>query len=282
MRALKFPRILLLAAAIVGAANPCIPAQPGFGAGGRGAGAGMQGMRPAAVPLHSGIKLRRYTFDPTGEQLDYAIFVPRKLDRSKPAPLVIALHAANAAPAAIVNPLAAAAEKHRYIIVAPMGYGPVSWFGFERRLASQQERDISRLSEIDVMSVLAMVRAEFDIDPGRIYVAGASMGGVGAVHLASKYKDLWAGVAAISPAITENVPDEFSSYATTPLIVLHGDQDSSVPVALVRGWVAGLKARQVPGEYREYRGGTHLSVVQQAGERVLAFFDQHPKTSAAP
>jgi predicted peptidase len=163
-----------------------------------------------------------------------------------------------------------------------MGYAPVGWFGFERRLAMQAERETSKLSEQDVMAVLALMRAEFNIDPRRIYVAGASMGGVGAVHLASKYPDLWAGVGVVSPAITANIPEEFSSYSAPPVTVFHGDKDDSVPIDSVRRWVAGLRERRVTGEYMEYRGGTHLSVVQQVGEKMLNFFDKHSRAVSAP
>lgn len=278
-------RILMLnCLALAGVAAPdyCLPAQPGFGAragglGGAGMGAGMR-----QQPLHSGIKQRSYTFEPAGEKLSYAVFVPRKLDKSKPAPLIVALHAANAAPESMLNPLAKAADKRGYIMVAPAGYAPVGWYGFERRLAMQEERELSKLSEQDVMAVLALMQTEFNIDPRRIYVAGASMGGVGAVHLASKYPEIWAAAGVVSPAITANIPEEFTNYRAPPVTVFHGDKDDSVPISAVRGWVEGLRERRVTGEYMEYRGGTHLSVVQQVGERVLTFFDKHVKAAPAP
>jgi predicted peptidase len=253
----------------------------------RGPGGGVppqfaQGMLRAA-PLPAGAVVREYRFDPTGEKLKYVLFVPRKLDKKKPAPLVVALHAAGAMPEAMVNPLAAAASKRGYIIVAPTGYASTGWYGFVRRMAGAEEHETSRLSEIDVMKVLDLVRAEFNIDPRRIYAVGASMGGVGAVHLASKYPDLWAAIGVISPAITANLPEEFESFTATPVVVLHGDHDDGVAVGLVRGWVAGLNARKVPMHYYEYRGGTHMSVVQDSGENVLGFLDKYsrPETPAA-
>jgi poly(3-hydroxybutyrate) depolymerase len=286
MRTFRVLTLCCFVIALLGAADPAMTAQPGLGqrAGGGAGGLGQAGlgMRPRAAPVHSGIKMRSYTFEPTGEKLSYAVFVPRKLDKSRPAPLVIALHAANAAPEAILNPLASAADKHGYILVAPMGYAPVGWFGFERRMAGPAERETSKLSEQDVMNVMGLARAEFNIDPRRIYVAGASMGGVGAVHLAMKYKDIWAAVGVISPAITANVPEVFTGYDAAPVLVLHGDKDDGVPVGLVRDWVAGLKERRIVGEYTEYRGGTHISVVQQAGEKVFKFFDKHARSAPAP
>lgn len=239
-------------------------------------------MRPGAAPLHGSIKIRNYKFEPTGEQLSYAVIVPRKIDKSKPAPLVVALHGANSPPENILNALAEAAVKHKYIVVAPSGYAPVGWFGFERAQAMRAERETSKLSEQDVMNVLAIARAEFNVDPRRIYVMGASMGGVGAVHLAMKYPDLWAAVGVVSPAITANVPDVFVNYNAAPVIVLHGDEDEGVPVKLVRDWVTGLQARRIAGEYTEYRGGTHGSVMQQSGERLFKFFDRNARPAAAP
>jgi predicted peptidase len=251
----------------------------------RGPGGGMpqrggQGFQPRAAPMHPGAVIREYRFEPTGEKMKYALFVPRKLGKGKPVPLVVALHGAGGGPESILNPLAKAADKHRYILVAPTGYTATGWYGFEQRIAGPAERETSRLSEIDVMNVLGMVRAEFNIDPRRIYLVGASMGGVGAVHLASKYPELWAAIGVISPAITANVPEEFENYAGAPVVVLHGDRDEGVDVGLVRGWVARLDERRIPRRYYEYQGGTHISVVLQAGEKVFSFLDQHSRADA--
>jgi predicted peptidase len=250
---------------------------PGGGAFARGG----PGFQPGTMPLRAGAVMREYRFEPTGEKMKYALFVPRKVDRKKPAPLVIALHGAGGGPETILNALAAAADKHRYILVAPTGYTDTGWYGFIRRIASPAERETSRLSELDVMNVLGLVRAEYNIDPARIYVVGASMGGVGAVHLAAKYPELWAAIGVISPAITSNVPEEFENYAGAPVVVLHGDHDDGVDVGLVRGWVVRLNERKIPTRYYEYKGGTHISVVQQAGENVFGFLDRHSRATAA-
>lgn len=254
------------------------------GPGGGAAARGGQGFQPRPMPLRGGAVMRDYRFEPTGEKLKYALFVPRKLPKGKPVPLVVALHGAGGGPESIMNTLVEAAGKHGYVVVAPTGYTDTGWYGFIRRIAGPEERETSRLSELDVMNVLEKVRAEYNIDPRRIYVVGASMGGVGAVHLASKYPELWAAIGVISPAITSNVPEEFENYDGAPVVVLHGDQDEGVDVGLVRGWVVRLNERRVRTRYYEYKGGTHISVVQQAGEKVFEFLDQHsrPQTAAAP
>jgi len=269
-----FCRLLVVCIVVTG--GTALAQRPGgYGLGNAGFGGG--------GALHAGIRLRSYRFEATGEPVQYGVFVPRKLDKTQPVPLVIALHGAGGSPESILNPLATAAEKHHFIVAAPMGYAATGWYGFVRRMAGPAERETSRLSEIDVMNVLAMMRAEFNIDPRRIYVLGASMGGVGAVHLAAKYPDLWAAIGVISPAITANTPEEFLNYGTTPVVVAHGDHDPGVPVDLVRAWVAQLKEKKVPMLYYEYQGGTHISVVQQCGENVFAFLDRYsrPETPAA-
>jgi predicted peptidase len=274
---IRFP-VIVLAMALLPAGAALAQLRPGAFQGGG------QGMARGPVKLHAGIEIRSYLFEPSGEQMKYAVFVPRKLDRSKPAPLVIALHGAGGAPESFLNSLADAAEKHQFIVAAPTGYTANAAYGFMRRMAGPAERENSRLSEIDVMNVLDIMRAGFNIDPRRIYVVGASIGAVGAVHLASKYRDVWAAIGVISPAITSNLPEEFESFDALPVVVLHGDRDDSVPVALVRDWVNRLGQLKVPMQYHEYRGGTHLSVAQQGGEKVFSFLDKYSRmeNAAAP
>src|SRR5262249_6645052 len=55
-------------------------------------------------------------------------------------------------------------------------------------------------SEKDVMTVLDMIRKEFNIDERRIYLTGHSMGGAGTYYLGSKYANLWAAIAPVAPA----------------------------------------------------------------------------------
>jgi poly(3-hydroxybutyrate) depolymerase len=227
--------------------------------------------------LHAGVKTRTYKFEPTGEKIQYGLYLPGRLDKTRPIPLVIALHGSGGSPDSILKPLGAAAEKYHYIVAAPMGYVPAAAYGFMRRMAGPAERENSRLSELDVMNVLEIVRREYNIDPLRIYVVGASMGGVGAVHLAAKYPDLWAAIGVISPAITPNTPEEFLNYPGLPVAVAHGDHDSTVAIDLVRAWVGRLRASKVPEVYFEYQGGTHGSVVKQCGEKIFGFLDMYSR-----
>ena len=58
---------------------------------------------------------------------------------------------------------------------------------------------VRELSEKDVMTVLDMIRKEFNVDERRTYLMGHSMGGSGTLYLGGQASPIWAAVAAIAP-----------------------------------------------------------------------------------
>jgi predicted peptidase len=50
------------------------------------------------------------------------------------------------------------------------------------------------------MTVLEMIRKEFNVDERRIYLTGHSMGGAGTYYLGSQHGSIWAAIAPIAPA----------------------------------------------------------------------------------
>ena len=49
--------------------------------------------------------------------------------------------------------------------------------------------------EKQILSLIEIAKAQYDIDPDRVYVMGFSMGGTGSWHMAGRYPDLFAGAA---------------------------------------------------------------------------------------
>ena len=49
--------------------------------------------------------------------------------------------------------------------------------------------------EKQVLSLIEIAKAQYDIDPDRVYVVGFSMGGTGSWHMAGRFPDLFAGAA---------------------------------------------------------------------------------------
>jgi poly(3-hydroxybutyrate) depolymerase len=137
-------------------------------------------------------------------------------------------------------------------------------------------------SEKDVMTVLAMIRKEFNVDERRIYLTGHSMGGAGTYYLGSKHGSIWAAIAPIAPAamgMTNNRTAVLQAIkdARIPMLVSMGDADEAVPVANVRTWVETMKELQMNYEYKEYPGVTHGPIMSASMPDIYRFFAQHSK-----
>src|SRR5947208_5549841 len=150
------------------------------------------GAQPPAGKTQGRIEKKTYEFKDAGKAMDYALFVPTTYDRAKKSPLVVALHGLGSNPQQIMRypGLTDLAEKHGYVVAAPMGYNERGWYG--ARPLTKKDGDpanLAELSEKDVMNVLEVVKKDYAIDADRVYLLGHSMGGGGAFHLAVKYPD---------------------------------------------------------------------------------------------
>jgi predicted peptidase len=144
---------------------------------------------------------------------------------------------------------------------------------------------VREASEKDVMTVLDMVRREFNVDERRIYLMGHSMGGAGTYHLGSKYGHIWAALAPIAPAAMGMTNDRTRvlqgiKNAGVPMLVSMGDADEAVPVANVRTWVETMKELRMDYEYKEYPGLSHGPIMAGSMADIYAFFAKHSKPAA--
>jgi predicted peptidase len=225
--------------------------------------------------LHAGILMKRYAFEPTGEQLEYALFVPRKAAQSKtPVPLIVALHGLGTAPQMLVNDLASGAERGGYIVVGPSGYRPDGWYGYLRPGMDEAAQRKSSLSEQDVLNVIDIVRRDHAIDERRIYLAGMSMGATGALYLGRKYPDRWAAVAAMAPGVPDG-GEGFEPMRDVPLMIMIGDRDELLPIDGMREALARVRDSGVNVDYFEIRGGDHAAPIRQGPPEVFRFFEKH-------
>jgi predicted peptidase len=225
------------------------------------------------------IQKRTYEFKEAGKEMEYALFVPSKYEKGKKTPLIVALHGLGSNPQQMLRyrGLTDLAEKHDYIVVAPMGYNSGGWYGMSLpRKGKASPENLSELSEKDVLNVLDLVRKEFTIDHDRIYLMGHSMGGGGTWHLGIKYPDRWAALAPIAPAIFR-APDDLEKIKHIPVILVQGDKDKLVPVAGARSWAEEMKKLGMTYEYIEVPGGDHISIASQNLPKIFEFFDKHPR-----
>jgi predicted peptidase len=257
------------------------------------------------------VEQRTYTFADTNEQMPYALFVSSKVTKDKKSPLIISLHGLGGDQNTMVRESLRSvelAEQGGYILVAPMGYNAGGWYGVPPgppRPANSAARGrgparplpvvggtaiteaakLREASEKDVMTVLSMIRKEFNVDERRIYLMGHSMGGAGTYYLGAKFGNIWAALAPIAPAAMGMTNDRTKYLqaikdAGVPMLVSMGDADEAVPVENVRLWVGTMKDLQMNYEYKEYPGLSHGPIMAGSMADIYAFFAKHSKGAA--
>jgi pimeloyl-ACP methyl ester carboxylesterase len=245
-----------------------------------------------------GVEVRTYTFEETGEQLPYAVYVSSKVKPDQPAPLIVALRGFTGTTLTIVRGTAVdLAEEGGYILVGAIGYNNRAGFGVPPRArpanaaaAPAQDRPqpplvggsaetdpekVTAYSEKDVMNVLAMVRKEFNVDDRRIYLVGHSQGGGGARHLAEKYPDIWAAVALQAPALFDVELSAESNLVDIPVLLVVGDKDTLAEGT--KNFSERLAALNGDVEFKLYEGLDHGTIILGSLREVFGFFGSHTR-----
>ncbi|HTR01105.1 MAG TPA: prolyl oligopeptidase family serine peptidase [Candidatus Acidoferrum sp.] len=273
---IPFIAALGLAGLVAIAAEPAAPAVPAGPPGGP-----PQGPRNLMIKADDArVQNRTYHFDATNEEMPYSVFVSSKVDKKKPAPLIVTLHGLGMGPGIMMRAKALElAEAGGYILVAPMGYNIGGWYGSPvinmQRDKPVEPANLAELSEQDVMNVLGIVRKEFNVDPKRTYLMGHSMGGAGTLFLGSKHKNEWAAIAALAPAaflLQPNIPAILDPLKDKPIMIVQGDKDTLVPPQNTHAWVDYLKDHKMNYQYIEIPGADHGSVIDQGLPDIYAFF----------
>ena len=227
----------------------------------------------------------RHHLPEANADIPYALFVPSTYHPKTPAPLVVDLHGLNITPLQqiLFDGTTDFAERHGFIVLAPMGFNVSSWWGSRTgkpvataavKPGGDERYSNTELAEIDTMALLKSIRAQYAIDSDRIYLMGHSMGGAGTYYLGGKYNEIWAGLAPISGAggIAEGGAGRFTSV---PTLIMHGGKDSIVPAANSRRAVAALQAAGAPHIYLEYPDKDHEFWIRRGAaqmEKVFLFF----------
>lgn len=227
---------------------------------------------------------RHYYLSAANEVMPYHLYVPKSYTSNRPTPLIVALHGLGGTEDSFFDAygrkLPELAELRGYIIAAPLGYrvdGPYG-SGLGTPPGDPTARRLTELSEQDVMQVLAQVKQAYNIDAGRTYLMGHSMGAIGTWKIAPKYPDLWAAIGMFSGF---GAPATVGRMRHIPQFIVHGDNDPTVPVAGSRVMVAALKAAGADYTYIEVPGGNHGNVVEPNFGAMFDFFDTHLKRPAA-
>lgn len=251
--------------------------------------AALQPNRKAPLFQHIGEQYRVYDFPGTDEAIPYRLFVPSRWKPGARLPLLVTLRAGTSVnnPYREPNSLVVEAEKRGYLVVTPMGYRPLRqpYYGSPYRIArpnapapadgwTPQENE---RAEQDVINVIDLVSREYGVDPARVFLHGQNPSGSGALHLGAKYPDRFAAL------VISSGPIEYESYpfdrirGKMGLLVIHGDQDTTNPMAASRTMADAARAAGVHTVFATVPGGTHLAAYMTYASGIFDFLDTQKK-----
>jgi len=112
---------------------------------------------------------------------------------------------------------------------------------FDQQGVNQSVAQISALLEKQIASGIASQR---------IILAGFSQGGLIALHCGLGYKSSLAGVMALSTYCPNS--EQFTQHHNMPILMMHGDQDPVIPLAVAEASKAALLAKGYEIEWHQY------------------------------
>jgi poly(3-hydroxybutyrate) depolymerase len=240
----------------------------------------------------TGDQHRHYLFAPTGQEMPYRIYVPTTWDGKQSLPILLFLHGAGANENSYLDMagglLGQLAEKHGYIVVAPLGFAPLGAYGNPLRLPAvfgesetaatqraavtpQRRRELD-LSELEVVTALEIVTEEYGADRSRTFLAGHSMGSGGAWHLAARYPERWRAVAPMSGPFIDKETYPFDLIRDLPIFVTEGT-GATPSLAGSRALAEFMSAGDFDFAYLEV-DGNHGSMVPMVWPAIFEFFDK--------
>lgn len=259
---------------------------------------GFQGIPRSAQPPLTASQRRilecSYFLDEANAEMPYTLFVPSSYDPATPTPLVVDLHGLNITPLMqiLFDGTTDLAERHGFIVVAPMGYSLSGFWGARPgdpvpTASMNPETGVpyttGELSELDAMRTLERMRERYNVDDDRVYLMGHSMGGFGTFHLGGRYNDVWAGLAPLAAGGIADAEDA-RRYLGTPVLVMHGELDSIVPVERSRSAVRWLQEVGAQHVYLEFPDLDHEFWIRRGAdnmEKVFLFFDTVSRSTNA-
>ena len=177
-----------------------------------------------------------------GEDRSYIVHLPPAAALKKPAPVVVVLHGGGgrARQVARVTRFSELADREGFIAVYPngSGRGPLLLTWNARYCCGHA----LRAGHDDVAFLAAMLdrlAADYRIDPRRIYLTGASNGGMMAFQAAAALSDR---IAAIAPVIAGMFGDEEPPKGPVSVLMINGLADTSIPIE--GGWTANRMTRR--------------------------------------
>ncbi|MDH5574336.1 MAG: alpha/beta hydrolase-fold protein [Nitrospirota bacterium] len=205
-----------------------------------------------------------------GQDAEYALYVPASYAPEQSYPLILCLHGAGFTGEAYLDRWVPRLGE-KYILACPsvaMG----GWW--------------TRYGEELVLKVLHEVQMKYHVDPDRVFLTGMSNGGIGAWIIGMHHADRFAGIAPMASGIDDVLYPFLENLSSTPVYIIHGAEDTVMPVQLSRDLVKEMERRGIPYIYREHHwthphAGGHFFPKQELPD-LIAWFDGQTREPLPP
>ena len=233
--------------------------------------------RPPADARGQVIRKRLVADHPLKVPFEYALYVPAEYAPEKRWRLLISLHGQSGnGPDFTRNWLDDLRRDGETFLLCPSaGRG-----GWGRSL----------LGHAYVLDSLRDVLASYAIDPDRVFLDGASMGGNGSFEFVCQYPDLFAGAAPrsggpmfrlVKPGAKEVEPEGLENLAATPIYWTFGAKDPKLPYDWVKTALARIEPLKLDVVVKEYPQGGHEWFPQE-NAAVLAWMKSKTRSAYPP
>lgn len=180
-----------------------------------------------------------------GRDRAFYLFVPEKMDSSKPVPLVVLLHGSGRNGMSLAEKWKDLAKKERFIIAGPDASNLAGWA-------------IPADGPAYIYELVENLKAKYPVDPRRVYLFGHSAGAGIALYFSLLELEYFAATAIHAGALRNDDSDMIEgAKRKIPISIFSGTDDRMVPVAAVRLTRDALVAAGFTVDYNEMAGHTH-------------------------
>ena len=175
--------------------------------------------------------LQTYTMTHQGLTRTYYVYLPPGHARTRPAPLVLALHGGGGNGRQMEDStngqFIREADRRGWVVVFPEGIDK-GWSD-GRDPDSALERQRASVDDVGFLSQLIdRMKGDFGIDPARVYATGISNGGFMSLRLAIDLSDKVAAVAAVTASLGVG-HERLTPRAPVGVLIMNGTEDPLVP-----------------------------------------------------
>jgi pimeloyl-ACP methyl ester carboxylesterase len=212
-----------------------------------------------ATPTKFGTLFRVALPEKPGPGIPYFLRIPVTYHGDRPFPLLVYLSGGAGLALDGVNTANDAIAGTDYLVLYPQAGG----YWWKPEMAQR------------VNSALRDTLNEFNVDRDRVYIAGFSNGGTGALYMAELWPDRFAAAVSLMGAgqCNEDVQKALPNLANLPMLFVHGEKDARIPASCSKDTydsLSGLHPRVAP-QLRSLPDREHELTLESDDGLTLAF-----------